>query len=142
MAIASRISFSSSTTRMLTSLERGCGLPFLSPVGQRGLLGRRTVGRDPLPPRQPDDEHRAGSVLAVPRLDRPAKQADQVPHDGQAETQSGAVARARGVGLPEALEDVRQEPGIDTGPSSVTESLTDEPAGSRRTCTRPPWART
>jgi hypothetical protein len=96
--------------------ERGCGLrPLFSSVGRCTRLSQRTVVRGTSVTRQPDDERRAQPVFPVPRRDGPAMQLDQVPHDGQPETQPGVRASARGVGLPETVEDVRHERGIDPG---------------------------
>src|SRR5438067_753978 len=60
------------------------------------------------------EPHREGGALALARTrgrHRAAVPLDQVAHDRQPEPQPPVRARARAVGLPEALEDVRQEVG-------------------------------
>ena len=49
-------------------------------------------------------------------LDRPAVLLDEMAHDRQAEAEAAVHAGVGGVGLGEAIEDVRQEPGLDAGP--------------------------
>ena len=50
---------------------------------------------------------------ALSARDRAAVQLDEVPHDREPEAEPAVHARGRAVGLPEALEDVRQELGRD-----------------------------
>ena len=45
--------------------------------------------------------------------DAPAVELDDVPDDGETETEAGFRPRAAGVGLTEALEDVGQELAVD-----------------------------
>src|SRR5207249_11402196 len=84
------------------------------------LAAERRLPRDParrLRPRtderQPDRERRPLPLALALDLDRAAVQLDDVVDDREPETQAAVRARVRAVGLPEGLEDVRQELGRD-----------------------------
>ena len=135
---ASRASSASSTTSTFTP-GQAVGA---AAAADAASLARPAAARatDPLDERQRDGEGRA---LALPRalgLDGAAVQLDQVAGDGQAQAEAPVLARARGVGLAEVLEDVRQEVGTD--PAARCPSPGCAPAGPRGPggprCGRPP----
>ena len=64
------------------------------------------------------------ALAAALRLHGPAVQLHDVPHDCEAEPEPPVGARRRAVGLPEPIEDVGQEVGMDARPVSETTSST------------------
>jgi hypothetical protein len=60
-------------------------------------------------------EKRAAAILEIRGQDASAVQLDQVAHDREPEAQAPVSPRARGIGLPKALEDVGQEVRVDAG---------------------------
>ena len=84
------------------------------------LLGARGWSRSPASPRpmndgqrQPNGECRPVVLAGARDAHRAAVQLDEVLHDRQPEAQAADRARRRGVRLPEAVEHVRQEFGLD-----------------------------
>ena len=63
--------------------------------------------------RQADDERRSLVLAAALRLDGAAVQLDELFHDRQAEPEPAVRARRRRIGLAKALEQIRQELGLD-----------------------------
>ena len=70
--------------------------------------------------RQRDDERRSAAFARAGGTDGAAVQLDEVLDDRQAEAQPAVQAGRRGVGLAEALEDVRQELRLMPIPVSLT----------------------
>ncbi len=95
------------------ALERGLGLERRVAVDRCGLAvffgGDRRY-------RNADDEGRAKTCAAAGRVDRAAVQLDEVADDRESEPEAAVLARAGRVLLAEAIEDVRQELGLDADP--------------------------
>src|SRR5207253_6070154 len=80
--------------------------------GGRWRPGRaRRLGRDP--ERQPHREGGAFTLARALRVHAAPVQLDDVADDREAEAQAAGPPRDRGLGLPEALEDVGEEAGRD-----------------------------
>src|ERR1044071_7335510 len=69
------------------------------------------------------DESRPLPFARAVGLDRAAVQLDQVAHYRQPQTEPAVLARRLLVGLPEPLEDVRQELRLDPGPRVADRDL-------------------
>jgi len=70
---------------------------------------RPDVGGAPRLRRQPHPERRPLALAVALRLDAAAVQLDEVAHDGQTQPETAVPAARAGVGLPEAVEHMRQE---------------------------------
>ena len=103
--------------------------------------GARDVSAANRRQRQRHDERGALVFAAALGPDGAAVQLDEVLDDGQAQAQPAVVARRGGVGLAEALEDHRQELGLDAdarvADGDLQVRIDRAPAARRR---RPPWA--
>src|SRR6185369_15860334 len=77
----------------------------------RRELGRQRGGRR----RQLDRDRRSALEALALGPAAAAVELDQIAHDAQAETEAAVAARRRAIRLPESIEDVRKEVGLDAG---------------------------
>ena len=80
---------------------------------------------------QRHDERRALADAGAAHLDLAAVQPHQIVHDRQAEPEAAVATRRRAVGLPEAVEHVRQKGGIDAD-AGIRDLDPDAPVDLRR----------